>query len=58
MIFNNEIIDLLKWVQFIVCVEWIVEVFDVEFMCYQNIEGELVVMFQIVMKCVDLVFEN
>lgn len=55
---NGEAIDLPRWVQSTVREEWTAEVFDLELMRYQNIEGEMVSMLQVAMQCVDTVPEK
>jgi len=55
---NGESIDLPRWVQSTVREEWTAEVFDLELMRYQNIEGEMVSMLQVAMQCVDSIAEK
>ncbi|KAG0563774.1 hypothetical protein M758_8G055100 [Ceratodon purpureus] len=55
---NDEGIDLPRWVQSIVREEWTTEVFDAELLRYNTVEGEMVNLLQIAMRCVDTVPER
>lgn len=55
---NDEGIDLPRWVQSIVREEWTTEVFDAELLRYNTVEGEMVNLLQIAMRCVDPVPER
>ncbi|KAE8681460.1 putative Vicianin hydrolase [Hibiscus syriacus] len=49
---GEEIVQLVRWVHFVVREEWTAEVFDVELLRYPNNEEEMVQMLQIRMSCV------
>ncbi|XAR49490.1 Non-specific serine/threonine protein kinase [Bertholletia excelsa] len=50
-ILNEEGVDLPRWVQSIVKEEWTSEVFDLELLRYQNVEGEMVQLLQLAIDC-------
>ncbi|KAK7276227.1 hypothetical protein RIF29_17364 [Crotalaria pallida] len=49
--FNEEGVDLPKWVLSVVQEEWNNEVFDVELLRYQNVEEEMVKLLQLALEC-------
>jgi hypothetical protein len=55
---NDEGIDLPRWVQSIIREDWTTEVFDAELLRYNTVEGEMVNLLQIAMRCVDPVPER
>ncbi|KAI8017910.1 putative inactive receptor kinase [Camellia lanceoleosa] len=50
--FNEEGVDLPRWVQSVVREEWTAEVFDLELLRYQNVEEEMVQLLQLAIDCV------
>ncbi|GAB4831581.1 hypothetical protein Ancab_005593 [Ancistrocladus abbreviatus] len=50
-IFNEEGVDLPRWVQSLVKEEWAAEVFDVELLRYQNVEEEMVELLKLAIEC-------
>ncbi|KAK8923498.1 putative inactive receptor kinase [Platanthera zijinensis] len=48
---NEEGVDLPRWVQSVVREEWSSEIFDLELLRQQNVEGEMVQLLQLAMDC-------
>ncbi|CAL0319480.1 unnamed protein product [Lupinus luteus] len=48
---NEEVVNLVRWVNSVVREEWTAEVFDVELLRYPNIEEEMVEMLQLGLAC-------
>ncbi|XP_022983569.1 probable inactive receptor kinase RLK902 [Cucurbita maxima] len=50
-IFNDEAVDLPRWVQSVVQEEWTAEVFDEQLLRYQNVEEEMVQLLELALQC-------
>ncbi|XP_023529157.1 probable inactive receptor kinase At1g48480 [Cucurbita pepo subsp. pepo] len=50
-IFNEEAVDLPRWVQSVVQEEWTAEVFDEQLLRYQNVEEEMVQLLELALQC-------
>lgn len=54
---DGDVVSLVKWIQSVILNEWIAEVYDVEFLRYEN-KKAMAQLLQIAMECVSIVPEH